>query len=144
MVAREFVVILLLAGIVLGPERIRDVARWLGKTTAQLRAVSRGFMQQLSAELDAVDEEVGRASSTDLRRETLVGFDLVLVLFVVQRGANLRHVQTGLLRVTLQVGAPEGLLVLEENVQRQSVTTDIATNGGQLVIITIDAYEAPI
>ena len=35
-------------------------------------------------------------------------------------------------------------VVLEENVLRQRVTTDIATNGGQFDIITIGAYEAPI
>ncbi len=35
-------------------------------------------------------------------------------------------------------------VVLEENVLRQRVTTDIATSGGQFDIITIGAYEAPI
>ncbi len=35
-------------------------------------------------------------------------------------------------------------VVLEENVLRQRVTTDIATGGGQFDIITIGAYEAPI
>jgi sorbitol/mannitol transport system substrate-binding protein len=35
-------------------------------------------------------------------------------------------------------------LVLEENVLRQRVTTDIATGGGQFDIITIGSYETPI
>ena len=35
-------------------------------------------------------------------------------------------------------------VVLEENVLRQRVTTDIATKGGQFDIITIGTYEAPI
>jgi len=35
-------------------------------------------------------------------------------------------------------------VVLEENVLRQRVTTDIATKGGQFDIITIGSYEAPI
>ena len=35
-------------------------------------------------------------------------------------------------------------VVLEENVLRQRVTTDIATSGGQFDIITIGSYEAPI
>lgn len=35
-------------------------------------------------------------------------------------------------------------VVLEENVLRQRVTTDIATRGGQFDIITIGAYETPI
>jgi Sec-independent protein translocase protein TatA len=54
--APELIFILILAGIVLGPHRIRDAARWLGKTTAQLQAISRGFTAQLSKELDAIDE----------------------------------------------------------------------------------------
>ncbi len=35
-------------------------------------------------------------------------------------------------------------VVLEENVLRQRVTTDIATKGGQFDIITIGSYETPI
>src|SRR5215213_5548864 len=35
-------------------------------------------------------------------------------------------------------------VVLEENVLRQRVTTDIATKGGQFDIVTIGAYETPI
>lgn len=35
-------------------------------------------------------------------------------------------------------------IVLEENVLRQRVTTDISTDGGQFDIITIGAYEVPI
>ena len=35
-------------------------------------------------------------------------------------------------------------VVLEENVLRQRVTTDIATKGGSFDVITIGAYEAPI
>ena len=54
--APELIVILLLAGIVMGPHRIRQVAFWLGKVTAQLQAISRGFARQLNAELSTVDE----------------------------------------------------------------------------------------
>lgn len=35
-------------------------------------------------------------------------------------------------------------VTLEENVLRQNVTTDIATNGGQYDVITIGTYEVPI
>ena len=35
-------------------------------------------------------------------------------------------------------------VVLEENVLRQRVTTDIATNGGQFDVLTIGTYEVPI
>lgn len=71
--APELVVILLLAGIVLGPKRIQQVAFWLGKITAQLQAVSRGFTRQLNAELSSVDDggEMKDAWSEvqDLRRQ---------------------------------------------------------------------------
>lgn len=43
-----------------------------------------------------------------------------------------------------QSGHTLNWLILEENVLRQRVTTDIATNGGSFDIITIGAYEAPI
>ena len=35
-------------------------------------------------------------------------------------------------------------VILEENVLRQKVTTDIATKGGQFDVLTIGSYEAPI
>ena len=35
-------------------------------------------------------------------------------------------------------------VVLEENILRQRVTTDIATKGGQFDVMTIGSYEAPI
>lgn len=78
--ALELLVILLLAGIFLGPQRIRHVARWFGRTVAQLQAVARTFSRQLNAELDAVDgsgdmretmQELQnlKREVTDLRRE---------------------------------------------------------------------------
>ncbi|PID86145.1 MAG: hypothetical protein CSB13_04435 [Chloroflexi bacterium] len=53
----ELLVILFLAGIVMGPKRIRQVAFWLGKVTAKLQATSREFNRQLNAELSAIDED---------------------------------------------------------------------------------------
>lgn len=52
----EFILILLIAAIVMGPARIGAAARWLGKTTAQLQKISRGFMRQLNTELETIDE----------------------------------------------------------------------------------------
>ena len=52
----ELLLIMLLAGIVMGPKRIQTVAHWLGRMTAQLQAISRGFARQLNAELASVDE----------------------------------------------------------------------------------------
>lgn len=54
--APELIFILILAGLILGPHRIRNVARWLGKTTVQLQNISRGFAAQLNKELDTLDE----------------------------------------------------------------------------------------
>ena len=51
----EFLFILILAGIFLGPGRIAKVARWMGQTTAKLQNISRGFVGQLKAELDMAD-----------------------------------------------------------------------------------------
>lgn len=68
----EFILIMLIAGIVMGPERIARTARWLGKTTAQLQAISRGFVRQLTAEIDGADDGAFReamAEMQDLRRQ---------------------------------------------------------------------------
>ena len=43
-----------------------------------------------------------------------------------------------------QTGNKINWVVLEENVLRQRVTTDIATNGGQFDVLTIGWYEAPL
>src|SRR5208282_4544990 len=43
-----------------------------------------------------------------------------------------------------QTGIKLRWLVLEENVLRQRVTTDISTKGGQFDIVTIGLYETPI
>ena len=49
----ELLLILIVAGIVMGPERIGQTARWLGRTTTQLQKISRGFVRQLNHELDS-------------------------------------------------------------------------------------------
>jgi Sec-independent protein translocase protein TatA len=69
----ELLVILLLAGLVMGPQRVRQVARTLGRLTARLQSASRAFMRQLNAELDTVDS-TGELKATikevrDLRRQ---------------------------------------------------------------------------
>lgn len=52
----EFVLIIVIAGMVMGPERILKTARTLGVLTARLQAISRSFLRQLNYELDAIDE----------------------------------------------------------------------------------------
>jgi sec-independent protein translocase protein TatB len=53
----ELVLILMLAGIIMGPKQIRRVARMLGYWTAQAQKYYRGFMQQLNQEIDAMEGE---------------------------------------------------------------------------------------
>ena len=69
--APELVLILIIAGLVMGPERIARSARWLGRTTAQLQNISRGFIRQLNAELDDEKGELKGAwdDMQDLRRQ---------------------------------------------------------------------------
>ena len=71
--APELILILVIAGMVMGPQRIGRTARWLGRTTAQLQSISRSFVRQLNAELD-VDGETDELKSAwkdmqDLRRQ---------------------------------------------------------------------------
>jgi Tat protein translocase TatB subunit len=64
----ELVLILLIAGIVMGPERIGVAARWLGKTSAQLQSISRSFVNQLNAELDGIkDADEIRGAMNDMQ-----------------------------------------------------------------------------
>ncbi len=63
----ELFFILILAGLILGPQRIRQVARWLGKATAQLRGISTQFMSQLNSELDGSEREDLKGALDDIR-----------------------------------------------------------------------------
>src|SRR3546814_3921399 len=85
----------------------------------------------------------------------------ILSAVVLTGGVGTAHAQTTLtvstvnnsdmivtLRLSTQFEQERGIgfdwVVLEENVLRQRVTTDIATSGGQFDVITIGAYETPI
>ena len=57
----EVLVILLLALIVLGPQRLPEAARQLGRARAELRKLSTGFQQELRT---AFDEETDAAAKT--------------------------------------------------------------------------------
>lgn len=63
----ELMLILLLAGLVMGPQRIRQVARWFGRVSAQLQSVSRAFLRQLDNELDAEAKGELKAALSDLQ-----------------------------------------------------------------------------
>ncbi|MDX1687560.1 MAG: twin-arginine translocase TatA/TatE family subunit [Candidatus Promineifilaceae bacterium] len=64
----ELVMILILAGLVLGPQKIRQVARTLGRFVAEMQSISRQFTRQLNAELDAaLDAEDVKGAMDDVR-----------------------------------------------------------------------------
>lgn len=63
----ELVLILILAGIVMGPHRIRHVARTLGSIIAQMQLISRQFMRQLNTELDAAGSTEIKGAAQDLK-----------------------------------------------------------------------------
>lgn len=52
----ELLVILLLAGIVLGPERLARTARELGKLVRNVKAYLSSFSDELKTELDVLDD----------------------------------------------------------------------------------------
>ena len=52
----ELVVILLLAGIVLGPERLARSAREIGKLVRNVKAYLSSFSDELKTEMDILDE----------------------------------------------------------------------------------------
>jgi len=52
----EILVILLVALLVLGPSKLPDAARQLGKAVAEFRKVSGGFQRELRAALEAEPE----------------------------------------------------------------------------------------
>ena len=52
----ELIVILLIALIVLGPQRLPDAARQIGKTMGDLRRLSSGFQNEVRSALDTADD----------------------------------------------------------------------------------------
>lgn len=52
----ELLVIMLIALIVLGPSRLPDAARQVGKTMGDLRRLSQGFQNEMKGALDTVDD----------------------------------------------------------------------------------------
>ncbi|MCC6436410.1 MAG: twin-arginine translocase TatA/TatE family subunit, partial [Acidimicrobiales bacterium] len=52
----ELVIIFVAALVILGPERLPEAARTVGKVMAQLRSVSQGFQKELQSALDETGE----------------------------------------------------------------------------------------
>ena len=63
----ELLVIALIALIVLGPQRLPDAARQVGRVMGDLRRISSGFQQELKVALDDEDDRPGPAR----RRESV-------------------------------------------------------------------------
>jgi sec-independent protein translocase protein TatA len=61
----ELIVVLIIAILVAGPQRMLEIARTLGRVSRQLRDMSREFTTALQAEMQAAEKEAGE-SSTDL------------------------------------------------------------------------------
>lgn len=59
--AGEVLVIMLLALIVLGPQRLPDAARQIGKFMGEIRRMSSGFQQELKTAFDDESEAKARA-----------------------------------------------------------------------------------
>ena len=52
----ELIVVLVIALIVVGPERLPEIARTIGKTMRDLRAMSQGLMDEWQREINSVAE----------------------------------------------------------------------------------------
>lgn len=68
----ELAFILVLAGIFLGPQRIRGVARYLGRLAGQSQQIMHNLRVQLNSELDTAEQAELKAALADfeqLRRE---------------------------------------------------------------------------
>lgn len=63
----ELVFILILAGLVMGPQQIRRVARTLGRFIGQMQDISAQFKDQINRELDAMDSEEMKGAIEDVR-----------------------------------------------------------------------------
>jgi sec-independent protein translocase protein TatB len=65
----ELVIILLLALVVLGPEKLPEAMRRLGQFTAQLKKMSSGFQQEFKAAVDEPMREVRKTA--DMLRDSM-------------------------------------------------------------------------
>ncbi|MGD8244332.1 MAG: twin-arginine translocase TatA/TatE family subunit [Anaerolineae bacterium] len=58
----ELVVVLIIAILVAGPQRMVEIARTLGRVSRQLRDLSREFTTALQAEIQSAEQELGTPS----------------------------------------------------------------------------------
>ncbi|WP_223567926.1 ABC transporter substrate-binding protein [Agrobacterium tumefaciens] len=89
------------------------------------------FMGILSSSVVGIGLLAGLAQAEEINIATVNNGDMI----IMQKLSSAWEKETG---------NKINWIVLEENVLRERVTTDIATNGGQFDIMTIGGYEAPI
>jgi Sec-independent protein translocase protein TatA len=67
----ELIVVLIIAILVAGPQRMLEIARSLGRVSRQLRDLSREFTTALQAELQAAEKEAGQSGPdlSDVRQD---------------------------------------------------------------------------
>jgi Sec-independent protein translocase protein TatA len=119
----ELVIILLLAGLVMGPHRIRQFARMFGRLTAQFQKVSREFARQLNSELDAVDGGEMKNTLKDMR--TLQDEVQALRQELSQVPKTFREQGEAALSVG-KAAVKEGEAALDAPVQNKEVDTETA------------------
>jgi sec-independent protein translocase protein TatB len=75
--AGEVLVILLLALIVLGPQRLPDAAKQVGRFTGELKRLSSGFQAEVKSAFDAETESSARAKGAALSGRDAVSNEAV-------------------------------------------------------------------
>ena len=63
----ELVIILIFAGLVLGPHQIRKIAHQLGYWSTRFRRIYQQFISQLNDELDVLDDDGIKAAVEEVR-----------------------------------------------------------------------------
>ncbi len=145
--APELILILVIAGMVMGPERIGRTARWLGKTSTQLQSISRTFMRQLNAELDLDGDANGLKSTLkdmqDLRRQL---DDLKGELTAVTGGA-FKDAQNSLAEVKQEVErtiAPPALIASQKEAEKTAETVEAEAETAETAEAeTVETAEVP-
>jgi sec-independent protein translocase protein TatB len=61
----ELALILIIAGLVMGPERMVQTARWLGQKVSEMQAISHNLRNQLDREIAALDKDGGVRTAVD-------------------------------------------------------------------------------
>ena len=90
----ELLVILLVALIVLGPQRLPDAARQVGRVMGDIRRISGGFQQELKDAFDAGEEPARRTEPVPLAKAVADADDTPVDGADGDAGPRLREVDT--------------------------------------------------